>query len=70
MTFCSRFWVREMCEFDVIVDGKIVFKDVIYAKVEDGKVAVRNILGELREYRNHRIEEVDVNSTRLVLSAI
>lgn len=59
-----------MCEFDVIVDGKIVFKDVIYAKVEDGKVAVRNILGELREYRNHRIEEVDVNSTRLVLSAI
>ena len=59
-----------MCEFDVIVDGKIVFKDVICAKVEDGKVAVRNILGELREYRNHRIEEVDVNSTRLVLSAI
>jgi len=59
-----------MCEFDVLVDGKIVFRDVIYAKAEGGKVIVRDILGEFREYQNCRIEEVDVDSTRLVLSTI
>jgi len=59
-----------MCEFDVIIDGKIVFRDVIYVKAEDGKVIVRDLLGELREYQNCRIKEVDVNSTRLVLSTI
>jgi predicted RNA-binding protein len=59
-----------MCEFDLTVDGKIVFRDVIYAKAEDGEVIVRNILGESKEYKNRGIEEVDVNHTRLVLSAI
>jgi len=59
-----------MCEFDLIVDGKIVIRDVIYAKTEDGKIIVRNVTGELREFQNYRIEEVDVNSTRLILSNI
>ncbi len=59
-----------MCEFDAIINGEIVFKDVIYAKAEASKVIVKDILGELREYQNCRIEEVDVNSTRLVLSTI
>ncbi|MFQ6095961.1 MAG: CooT family nickel-binding protein [Candidatus Bathyarchaeia archaeon] len=58
-----------MCEFDVILDGKTVFKDAIYAKDEGGKVIVKNILGEPREYENCRIDEVDVNATRLVLSS-
>jgi len=66
---CAYGW-REMCEFDLIVDGKIMFKDVIYAKAEDGKVVVRDILGNLREYKNYIIEEIDVNSTRLILSNI
>ncbi|MEM3041233.1 MAG: CooT family nickel-binding protein [Nitrososphaerota archaeon] len=57
-----------MCEFDLIVDGKTVLRDVIYARMEGNKVIVRDILGSIREYPNHRIEEVDVNSTRLVLS--
>jgi len=57
-----------MCEFDVILNGKVVFKDVIYAKNEGNRVIVKNILGELREYENCRIEEVNVNTTRLVLS--
>jgi predicted RNA-binding protein len=59
-----------MCEFNVILDGKIQFKDVIYAKVEGANVVVKNILGEAKEFRNFKIIEVDVNSTRLVLSAI
>jgi len=57
-----------MCEFDVIVDGKIVFTDVIYAKAQGGKVVARDVMGGSREYENLQIVEVDVNSARLVLS--
>jgi len=59
-----------MCEFDVILDGRVVSKDVVYAKYEGGKVIVRNILGEASEYVNCKIEEIDVNATRLVLSPV
>jgi predicted RNA-binding protein len=57
-----------MCEFKVFLDGKEVFKDVVYAKVEDGKVTVRDVIGESREFRNCKIVEIDVNNTRLVLA--
>ena len=59
-----------MCEFSVILNGKIQFKDVIYSKVEGANVVVKNILGEAKEFKDCKIIEVDVNSTRLVLSAI
>jgi predicted RNA-binding protein len=59
-----------MCEFNVILDGKIQFKDVIYAKVEDANIVVKNILGEAKEFKSSKIIEVDVNSARLVLSAV
>jgi predicted RNA-binding protein len=58
-----------MCEFNVILNGKVQFKDAIYAKVEGDNVTVKNILGEAKEFKNCKIVEVDVNSTRLVLSA-
>ncbi|MGA3060041.1 MAG: CooT family nickel-binding protein [Candidatus Bathyarchaeia archaeon] len=58
-----------MCEFDIILNGKVQFKDVIYVKVEGDNVLVKNILGEGKEFKNCNIVEVDVNSTRLVLSA-
>jgi len=54
----------------VILNGKVIFKDVVYAKEEGGRVTVKNILGESMEYKNCKVEEVDVNNTRLVLSAI
>lgn len=57
-----------MCEFSVILDGKVEFKDVVYAKMEGNTLIVKNVLGEHKEFRNCRIVEVDVNSTRLVLS--
>jgi len=56
-----------MCEFNVIFDGKTVFKDVIYAKAEGNNVTVKNVLGESKEFKNCKVIEVDVNSTRLVL---
>lgn len=59
-----------MCEFSVVVEGRIVFRDAIYAKAEGRKVVVRDILGESREFENSRIAEVDVNSVRLVLSPL
>ncbi|MEM2129374.1 MAG: CooT family nickel-binding protein [Candidatus Bathyarchaeia archaeon] len=57
-----------MCELELVVNGKIVFKDVIYAKDENGKVIVKDIAGSSREYPNHKIVEVDINSKCLVLN--
>ncbi len=56
-----------MCEFNVIIDGKIQFRDVIYSKVNGDNVAVKNILGLVQEYKGYNIVEVDVPNTRLVL---
>ncbi|MGA2385768.1 MAG: CooT family nickel-binding protein [Candidatus Bathyarchaeia archaeon] len=59
-----------MCEFNVILDGKTQFKDVIYAKVEGDNVTVKSILGEAKEFKGCKIVDVDVPNTRLVLSSI
>jgi predicted RNA-binding protein len=59
-----------MCEFNVILNGKTLLKDVVYAKTEGATVKVKNILGEAREFKNCKITEVDVNSTRLILTAL
>jgi predicted RNA-binding protein len=59
-----------MCEFNVIIDGKVHFRDVIYSKVDGEKIAVRNIMGEAKEFNGYKIVEIDVPNTRLVLSAI
>jgi predicted RNA-binding protein len=59
-----------MCEFNVILNGKTLFKDVVYAKVEGTTVTVRSVLGETKEFKNCKIVEVDVNSIRLVLEAL
>jgi predicted RNA-binding protein len=57
-----------MCEFNVILNGKTVLKDVVYAKNDGNKVIVKNVLGEAKEIENCMISEVDVNTTRLVLT--
>lgn len=59
-----------MCEFNVILNGKVEFRDVVYVKVEAANVTVKNILGEGKEFKNCKIVEVDVPNTRLVLTAI
>jgi predicted RNA-binding protein len=58
-----------VCEFTVILDGKTVFKDVVYAKADSGNVIAKDVLGESKTFRNCRILEVNVNSTRLLLSS-
>jgi predicted RNA-binding protein len=57
-----------MCEFNVILNGKVMFRDVIYAKVEGNKVITKNIMGEAKEFDGCKISEVDVAATRLVLT--
>ena len=46
-----------------------MFKDVVYAKVKGDSVSVKDVLGQSKEFKNCKISEVDVNSTRLVLSS-
>ena len=57
-----------MCEFNIVLDGKTQFRDVIYAKVEGDNVTVKNILGEAMEFKGCRIVDVDVPNTRMVLA--
>ena len=59
-----------MCEFSVLLEGKKVFEDVIYAKTDGAKVILKNVLGALKTLENCKITEVDVGSERLVLSSI
>jgi predicted RNA-binding protein len=56
-----------MCEFKVWLDDEKVAEDVIYAKVEGGRVTLRDVLGAPVVVEGARIAEVDVASTRLVL---
>jgi predicted RNA-binding protein len=57
-----------MCEFNIILNGKTVFKDAVYAKTENNNVTVKNVLGETQQFQNCKITEVDVNATKLVLA--
>jgi predicted RNA-binding protein len=59
-----------MCEFNVILNGEILFKDVVYAKTEGNNVIAKNVLGETKEIKNCMITEVKVNTTKLVLTAV
>ncbi|MCL2135124.1 MAG: CooT family nickel-binding protein [Candidatus Bathyarchaeota archaeon] len=56
-----------MCEFNIILDGATVFSDVIYVKVDGNTVTAKNIMGEAKEYKDVKITEVNVTTTRLVL---
>lgn len=59
-----------MCEFNIILNGETVFKDVVYAKTEKTSVIVKDVLGASKEFLKCKIVEVDVTSTRLVLSSV
>ena len=58
-----------MCEFNIILNGKTLFKDAIHAKIQGDNVTVKNVMGETKEFKNCVIDEVDVNRTKLVLKA-
>jgi len=58
-----------MCEFNVLVNGEVVFKDAIYAKVDGNKLILKDVLGVSKVFEGYKIVEIDVNSERLVLSS-
>ena len=60
----------EMCEFNVLLNGEVVFKEVIYAKADENKVILKDVLGVSKILKGCRIVEVDVGSERLVLSLV
>ncbi|TRO47340.1 CooT family nickel-binding protein [Candidatus Bathyarchaeota archaeon] len=60
----------KMCEFNIILNGEALFKDVVYAKNEGNNVIVKSVLGETKEFKDCKITEVNVNTTKLVLTAI
>jgi predicted RNA-binding protein len=57
-----------MCEFTVFKKGEAVFKDVVYANFDGGRVTVKDVLGRSKTFENCVIKEVDVKSERLVLA--
>jgi predicted RNA-binding protein len=57
-----------MCEFKVFLDGEKVMEDVIFAKVDEGKVFIRDVIGETKVFEGVDIVEINVPSTRLVLN--
>jgi len=56
-----------MCEFKVFLDGKEVFQDVIYVKMEGNNLILRDVIGVSRSIPNSKIVEIDVASEKIVL---
>ncbi len=57
-----------MCEFNVLLDNRIVFENATYAKTEDDKVLVRDALGSTMEFEACYITEVDVRTEKLTIT--
>ena len=58
-----------MCEFKVFLDGEKIMEDVIFAKVDNGKVSISDVIGKTMVFENVDIVEVNVLSVRLVLKS-
>ena len=58
-----------MCEFTIFLGKEIVYKDVIYVKVEADKVFVKDVLGASKIFENCEIVEIDVGSERLTIAS-
>ncbi|MEM1538664.1 MAG: CooT family nickel-binding protein [Candidatus Nezhaarchaeales archaeon] len=59
-----------MCELKAVLNGKMVFKDVVYAKDLGGKVLLRSVLGEEVEVGEAAIYEVDIGNELLKLRQV
>jgi len=59
-----------MCELKVVLDGKMVFGECIYAKQEDKEVIVKDVLGFKQGFIGVTIVEVDVGRETLTLKEV
>jgi predicted RNA-binding protein len=56
-----------MCEFKVLLEGRKIMKDVIYARQHEGEIILRDIIGNEMHVEDAEIIEVNVFSTELIL---
>jgi predicted RNA-binding protein len=63
-----------VCEFKVFLkkDDRedAVAEDIVYAKVENGSIVLKDVLGNSVKVENATILEVDVEAERLVLAQV
>ncbi len=59
-----------MCEFKVFLDGEKVAEDIVYARVDGKRVIVRDILGRPTVFDDVRLDELNVMTTKLILTSI
>ena len=59
-----------MCEFNVLLDNRIVFENATYAKTVNDKVLVRDALGSTVEFEACYITEVDVRTEKLTITRL
>ena len=58
-----------MCELTAFLDKDIVYRYVVYAKIEEEDLVLKNALGVDKRMKGSRIVEVDMISKRIVLSS-
>ena len=58
-----------MCELTAFLDKDIVYRYVVYAKIEEEDLVLKNALGVDKRMKGCRIVEVDMISKRIVLSS-
>jgi predicted RNA-binding protein len=56
-----------MCEFKVLLEGREIMRDVIYAQQKGGDVIIKDIIGKEMLVEEAKIIEVNVFSTKLIL---
>ena len=54
----------------MLLQGKKVFEDVVYAKTDGNNVILKDVLGASKIVKDCKIIEIDVGSERLVLAPI
>ena len=59
-----------MCEFRVMLDGKQLMEEVIYAKIDGNKIRLRDIIGDEKTVENATILEVNVLNTQMILQSL
>jgi len=59
-----------MCEFTVYFNGEKVLEDVVFAVVDGKDIIVRDIIGTSKRVNNARIIEVNVLTTKIILSTV
>jgi predicted RNA-binding protein len=59
-----------MCEFKVFLDGEKIAEDIIYVKIEGDQITLRDIIGRNTILKSTQLNELNVMTTRLLMSKI